>query len=36
LADRAHVVSTTGKSFRPTRTADGKEVPLSELATAAS
>jgi DNA replication protein DnaC len=36
LADRAHVVSITGKSFRLTRTADGKEVPLSELATAAS
>jgi DNA replication protein DnaC len=31
LADRAHVVSITGKSYRLTRTADGKEVPLSEL-----
>jgi DNA replication protein DnaC len=32
LADRAHVVSITGKSYRLTRTADGKEVSLSELA----
>ena len=33
LADRAHVVSVTGKSYRLARTADGKEVSLSELAT---
>jgi DNA replication protein DnaC len=36
LADRAHVVSITGKSYRLTRTADGKEVPLSELDPTAS
>ena len=33
LADRAHVVSITGKSYRLARTADGKEVALSELPT---
>ena len=36
LADRAHVVSVTGKSYRLARTADGKEVSLSELATASN
>lgn len=31
LADRAFVVSITGKSYRLTRTADGKEVALNDL-----
>ncbi len=31
LADRAHVVSITGKSYRLARTADGKEIALNEL-----
>lgn len=33
LADRAHVVVITGRSYRLTRTADGKEVALDELST---
>jgi len=31
LADRAHVVSITGRSYRLARTVDGKEVPLDKL-----
>ena len=33
LADRAYVVSITGRSYRLARTGDGKEVPLAELTT---
>ncbi len=33
LADRAHIVSISGKSYRLARTADGKEVSLTELVT---
>jgi DNA replication protein DnaC len=31
LSDRAHVVTATGRSYRLARTADGKEVPLSQV-----
>ena len=34
LADRAHVLSFIGNRIRLTRTADGEEVSLSELAAA--
>lgn len=34
LSDRAHVVAITGKSYRLTRTAQGKEVPLTEVTAA--
>lgn len=32
-ADRTHVVSITGRSYRLARTVDGKEVPLDQLTT---
>ncbi len=33
LADRVHIVSITGKSYRLARTTDDKELKLTELAT---
>jgi hypothetical protein len=36
LADRAHIVSITGKSYRLARTADGKEVSLDQLVTSST
>ncbi len=36
LADRAHVVSVTGRSYRLARTVDGREVPLNELTSEAT